>query len=37
MDPDVMWDDLCAALRSIDREQASDQAAALLLWIACIT
>jgi hypothetical protein len=33
MDPNVIWNDLCAALRALDREQACDQAAALLLWL----
>jgi hypothetical protein len=33
MDPNVIWEDLYAALRVMDRQQACDQAAALLLWL----
>ena len=33
MDPNLIWNDLCAALREQDCAGACDQAAALLFWL----
>jgi hypothetical protein len=33
MDPNSLWQELCAALRAQDAESASDRAAQLLYWL----